>query len=292
LIDFQKEQVEVGKLIEARDTVATTESKIAGLEASLHELDLKLTAEPPVKTTSTVYEMNALRESAKSKRQEMQISLISARERYKEDAPEVSELRNGIAELDKMIDGTSEKVAKSTTEGLNAVHQDLSSRRTALDIDLTGARATLGVQRHTVAQLQSELNNIPEVQAGIRSYDRDSALAQDKYSQLASKHAQAMVSEVTAEAAMPSMRIVEVAGEPSEKTWPKPKILYPAAFFVAIILGLAAAMARSYGSGRLRREHVERGRGEAPLYGTVRLRSLPLVVPSGRGSRGTRAGAA
>ncbi len=294
MIDFQKEQVQVGKLIESEQTISGIESKIAGMEASLQEIDRRLASEPAVKTTSTVYEMNALRENAKAKRMDLQIALISARERYQENSPEVSELRNSIAQLDKMIDSTSEKVAKATTEGLNAVQQDLLSRRTILVSDLEGARASLTVDRRSRWLLKTQLTNLPQLQSTVRALDRDIALAQEKYSQLATKHAQALVSAVTANATMPSMRIVEVAGVPSEKTWPKPKVLYPSAFFVALILGLTGAMARSYASGRVRREHVERGRGDAPLYGTVAIpiHSVPLVLQPGRGNGRTGAGAA
>lgn len=105
-------------------------------------------------------------------------------------------------------------------------------------------------------------------------------MAQEKYKQLLAKQAQAAVSLVTAKAAMPSMRVVEYATTPGDKEWPKPKYLYPGALAVGLILGLAAALIISYANGRIRREHVEQGRTEVPVYGaiTVATRGRPLTV--------------
>ena len=294
MIDFQREQVEVGKLAELQTTIASTEARIAGMEASLRELDKQLAVEPVTKTTSTVYEINALRETAKAKRLELQMSLIGVRDRFAEESPEVKELKNDIAKLDSIIADTSEKVAKGSTEGLNAVRQDLVSKRSVLVTDLEAARATLAAEKQTSGVLRSELTDLPVVQAGMRQFDRDSAMAQEKYTLLTAKRSQAAVSLVTARAAMQSMRVVESAGAPSEKSWPKPKILVPSALALGLALGLGAALFRSYASGRVRREHIERGRGDAPLYGTIAVpsRVVPLAIATIRENGRTKSGVA
>jgi uncharacterized protein involved in exopolysaccharide biosynthesis len=280
LLGFQQEQAELGKLTELNESIASTQSKIAGMEASLRAIDQQLTVEPKVKTTSTVYEINALRENAKAKRLDLDISLISARDKYQENSPEVTEIKNDLAHLDAIINGTAETVPKVRTEGLNAVQQELTSKRSLLLTDLEGVRATYNVQMATAAELRRRLQSLPVMQEAMRQMDRDAALAQDKYSQLSAKHSQAEVSGATARAAAQSMRIVDRAGPPSEQTWPKPKILYPSALAVGLVLGLGMALVRSYTGGVVRQEQVEHGRGDARLYGVVKApgRVLPLAV--------------
>jgi hypothetical protein len=77
------------------------------------------------------------------------------------------------------------------------------------------------------------------------------------------------VSAVTTKAAIPSIRIVEYATAPSQKSWPKPRVLYPAAVIVGLLLGVAAAQIRRFAAGRVRRGFWGRRGGDALVYGVV-----------------------
>jgi uncharacterized protein involved in exopolysaccharide biosynthesis len=280
--DLQKEGLEVVKLAELETNISTSRTRIASLEASLREVNRQLRREPAVRTTTKVYEVNAVREATKMKRMELQTALIRARSHYREDSPDVQDILAELAKLDTLIAGASERVEKGTTEGLNSVQQQLASSRNALRSDLHGTRAALAVMERTAAQLRDRLAAVPAMQTTLRAVDRDIASASDKYQLLLGKQAQASVSLATTQAAMPSVRVVEYAVSPDQKWWPRLKILYPAAALLGLLLGWVAAIARSYGGGRVLREHVARGRGWLPLYGTIavpaRGRVLALAV--------------
>jgi hypothetical protein len=77
------------------------------------------------------------------------------------------------------------------------------------------------------------------------------------------------VSAVTTKAAIPSIRVVDYASTPSEKTWPKPKLLLPAAMVVGLMLGMAAAQIKRFAAGRVRRGFWGRRGGDALVYGVV-----------------------
>jgi hypothetical protein len=77
---------------------------------------------------------------------------------------------------------------------------------------------------------------------------------------------------------------VDYAVTPGSKTWPKPKLLFPGALMLGLVLGVALAVVKSETSGRILREHVEHGRGALPLYGMVALAPAAgriLVAPNG-----------
>ena len=267
--DFQKEGLEVSKLSELETNITNAQTKIAAEEASLRELEKQLEAEPVTKTISTVSELNALRENTKLKRLELQTALINVRDRYREDSPEVQEIRRNMAKLDALAAESAEKVEKASTEGLNMVRQDLMSKRNAFRTDLEGARAGLAVMQEAATKLQARLASVPALQNELQDMDRDLAAASEKYKQLLVKMGQAAVSVSTSGGTIQSVRIVDYAYPPGDKTWPKPKYLYPSALLVGLILGMGAAVIKSQASGRILREHVEHGRGTIPLYGTI-----------------------
>jgi uncharacterized protein involved in exopolysaccharide biosynthesis len=269
--DFQKESLEVGKLSDLEQNIATSKMRIASMEASLKEVENALKQEPSSRTTATMYETNAIREATKMKRRDLEMQLIQTLDRYREDSAEVRELRNELGQLDALIAGSSEKVEKGTTEGLNAVAQDLVQKRNGLAAELVGAKAGLAVMQDTADRLLARLLRIPSMQAQLRDLDRDFGLAQEKYQQVLSKQTQASVSLITTKVAMPSMRIVEYAMPPQDKTQPKPKILYPAALACGLILGTFMAVLNSQASGKLRRDQIENGRGNIPYYGAIVL---------------------
>jgi uncharacterized protein involved in exopolysaccharide biosynthesis len=282
-LDLQKAQLELSKLTEREDAIASTRTRIATLEATVRELDQQLADQPPERTTAKTYNLNAVREATKLKRLELETQLIQARNRFVENSPEVTEIKQNIAKLDALIAGGSEMVESEVSHGLNVIREELVSKRTAAQADLAGAYAGLGSMVQTAQAMKAQLAEVPEIQAKLRVLDRNYALAQEKYKEVMAKQAQASVSLSTATATMSSMRVVESAVPPASKTAPKIKILYPVALVAGLVMGIGLALVRSYGSGRVARDDVKGGRGMAPLYCTIRAatKGRPLAVSTG-----------
>lgn len=261
--DFQKEALEVQKLTDLEENIATTRTRLAAIEASLSEIAAQLAADPPTKVPSRI------REATRMKRMEIETALVEARLRYREDSPEVEAFKTALAQLDAMIDEGAQPAAHVTSDGLTPIQQDLITRQNALEAERAGAAAGLREMEATARVLRARLASVPERQAALRSLDRDYALAQEKYKELLAKQAQAAVSVATARTTMSSMRVVEYAVPPADKAWPRLKILYPATLLVSLILGLALAVFKSYTDGRVRVGVVEHGRVPLPVYGTL-----------------------
>lgn len=276
MFDLQKESGEVSKLSDLEQSIAANRTRVASMEASLTEIERALQSEPRTLVTGTLYETNGIRESTKMKRRELEMQMIQIQDRYQPDSPEVQDLKRQLAQLDALIAASSERVEKGTTEGVNAFRTELLQRRTSLVTELAGAKAGLAVVEQNAAALRSRLLMIPTIQNQLRGIDREYGLAQEKYQQILSKQTQAAVSLTTTRVAMPSMRVVEYAMPPTEKSQPKTKILYPAGLVAGLFLGVFAAVAKTQVSGRLRRDQVEGGRANMPYYGSV------PAMPAGR----------
>ena len=278
--DLQKETQEVKALSDLEASLIVTRTKLANLEGTLAELDRLLVKELPTTRLSSVFELNSVRENAKLKRLEVQSQIALTQARYREDSPEIQELRDTLARLDLLIADNVERVERGSTEGLNVVHQQILTNRNATLADLNGTRASLASMQASAQQLSHSLVKVPAMQSDLRVLDRVYAVAAEKYQALLSKRAQVEVSMATAKAASPSLRVIDYAVPPASKSWPRAKILYPAALGLGLVLGLMAAQIKRLASGRIRRGTWGRRTGDAPIYGSVVVQpgSLPLAL--------------
>jgi uncharacterized protein involved in exopolysaccharide biosynthesis len=274
-LGIEKEKFEVQKLADLEEGMADTRAKIAAAEASLKVLDAEIHAQPATRTVTTSYEVNALRETTRKKRLDLETSLVFARNRYRDDSPEVKDIEADIAGLDAILAKTSEKVATSSTDALNAERETMLATANSQRVQLAGLKASLEAMKHRSAQLRKRMIEIPTLEASLAGFDRDHKFAQEKYLMLEGKRAQATASMASLDT-MPSVRVVSEATAPGNKSWPKPILLYPAALVFGLALGLALAVAKSVVLGRVRREQLALGRGPARYYGLV---GVPAAAP-------------
>ncbi|HEX5130810.1 MAG TPA: GNVR domain-containing protein, partial [Usitatibacter sp.] len=267
-LGIEKEKFEVQKLADLEERIADTRAKIAAAQASLHEVERQIRDEPATRTTTTSFEVNALRETTKAKRLELQTALVVARTRYREDSPEVRDLAANIAGLDAIIAQTAERVPRTSTEAVNAAREDLRTRENGLRSELAGHKAALGAMERRGRELRTRISALPALEVRLAHFERDWKFAQEKYLNLVGKRAQASVS-MAGLRAMPSMRVVSRAVRPDSKQWPKNVLLYPMALAFGLALGLGIALAKSVIQGRIRRDQLAMGQGPAPFYGLV-----------------------
>lgn len=283
VFDLQKETQEVKNLVELEGSIANTRIKVASLHASLVDVDKQLVQEPPTQKISAVKEQNVLRESAKLKKLELQNQLALTLNRYREDSPEVIELKESIGRLDVIIDATPETVEKSATEGLNSVHQQLLTSRSTLRSELEGHNASLKAMETIGKEMRDRLSMVPDVQNRLKQLDSAYGTAQEKFQALLVKLSQVDVNLATAKATPPSLRIVDYAVPPSSRWWPRLKILYPVALLVGLLLGVAAAQIKRLAGGRVRRNSWGRRTGDALIYGHLVVatygHSLKVILP-------------
>ncbi len=278
--DLQREIQDVKALTELEQGIGGTRVKIASLEASLAAAGRQLSSEPTTQKTATFFELNSIRELLRAKRLELQTALLGVRNRYREDSPEIQEILTNLKQLDELLQAAPEKVEKATTESINSTRQQMEAVANTQRMELAAAKASVGLMEKITGTLRTRLLSVPSLQNSLRGFDRELLLANETYHQLAVKLAQANVSKVTTQATIPSIRVVEYASPPGEKSAPKLKLLIPAALLVGLVLGVAAAQIKRFGAGRVRRGFWGRRNGDALVYGVaaVAIDWQPLTV--------------
>ena len=278
--DFNRELQQLQTLTELEATVAANRSKMAGFEASLREVESQLASEEPTKKVATTIQLTTLRESATAKRLSLQMALIHRDGMYRPDAPEVVDVKREIEQLDGLIASSTENIESGSTAGLNAIHQNLVVTRNTLVAELEGLRASVPNMERTAQRLRVHLEAMPALQQEMRSLDTRFSAAHDMYQALLIKRAQTKVTVVTATDGPSAMKVVDYAAPPHFKSWPKLKMMLPAALAVGLLLGFVAAVVKSYLEGKVHRGALEAVGAELPLYSTISISTgrPPLTV--------------
>ena len=269
MVEFQKESLDVKELTGIETGISNESSKVASLEASLQEINKQQQGEKPAKILSSTQEVNAVRENAKLRRLDLQTTLIGLRDRYREDSPEIQEVLANISKLDALIAQEPEKVDRSVTEGVNSVHQQLTSNRDQIESELAGTKAAVTSLKQTADQMKGRLTQLPKVMSIALDLNRDYDVAAEKYKRLLFRKMEAEVSATAMKAAPATVSVIDYAVPPSSKYWPRAKYLYPGALVVGLLLGVIAAVIRSLTAGRLLQDHIDRGRVAFPVYATI-----------------------
>jgi uncharacterized protein involved in exopolysaccharide biosynthesis len=282
-LNFQQELTQVEQLNKLEMEISTRRALVAQSEAALEKIESQLALEQATKMISSVQELNTVREAAKLRRLEYEMSLIHARDRYDEDSPEVREIKADLAKLDEILAAESERVETSRTEGANTIREKLLGDRVALQAELAATRAGLTEMETTAAGIRTRLACLPALQTELLRIDRDQGVLQERYQVLALKHAQAEVSLATSNAAMPSLRIAAYAVAPGSRSWPRLSMLAPAAFFGGLFIAVAVAVFRLQITERVHPETLRRRCPDLPVYVTMGRRNLTTSV-GGQGS--------
>jgi uncharacterized protein involved in exopolysaccharide biosynthesis len=240
VFDFQKEALEVTKLTDLEADMTKARVKVADLQASIREAERQLASDPPRKSPASV------RQAAQHKELELRAALILAKNRYREDSPEVQEIERNLKELGALIAEGSEKVEGPTSDGLTPLQQEAASKRNAWRAELAGLRAGLQVMEQQAAGLRERVSKVSGLQSEMRIIDRELAGAQEKYHVLFGKRAQAAASLQSIDGTTSSMRVVDYASAPERASWPRPLVLFPGALLVSLVLGVGAAVLRSH----------------------------------------------
>lgn len=280
---LEKEIKQIEQLTGLEAQMAERRRQIAEAEAALAVIERQITEHPERLTIASVEQLNSVHETARQRRLELELSLIQAREQYREDSPEVQEIQRMLARTEDLLKQQPQKLEGSKTQGLSDLRQKLLADRNALLSELQAHRAGLEQMQETADHIQVRLDQVPALQMALNRLDRDQGLLLERHRVLALRRAQAEVSLVTVQTAMPSMRVVAYAIPPSSKSWPTMKIVYPVALLVGLVLGAMAAVIRQYSSGRVRRADLHRRAGHPPIYGEVavptRGRSVSVRLP-------------
>jgi uncharacterized protein involved in exopolysaccharide biosynthesis len=287
LMDFDTERSRVAQWTQMEMELLLDEARLTKSKAELAVIKGQLAEEPEELKSASTIERNAIKETLKSKLLTHELTLVDAQHRYNPDAPEVLDLKHTMDAIEERLDETEDMILASEARGRNATYDALREHRDSLIATIAGLEEGIGQMRDAFDLHKQDLLSLPEKQRVLQALVREAQLADSEYRVLVDKQISARISIAAAESTAPTIRIIEPAMPPDSPIWPKTKFMVVGGLVVGLFLGVAAAWLRDILDSRVRRHHLARGRGAAPLLGSVRMTGGQQVRPGTGGSKGS-----
>jgi uncharacterized protein involved in exopolysaccharide biosynthesis len=298
LLTFEKDKIDIGHWETLNASIADLKTTIAGLEQSLATVTTLLAKEQKDVVTSQTIQVNPLQDTLKDKLNQLELSRKQMLIHYKPASSEIAELTKQIADVNDQLAREPKSSIRQTTLALNSGYETLRARKSQLESEIAGQRASLAVREDTAAKYRTMIDQIPEKMKRVHEFDREHGALEKKYAELRDKLMIAVVSRASAQSAPPSINIVEAASPPAAAGWPKTKLLLIAGALLGAIAGVLSALLVDLIHGRVNRHKLADGDWEFGVYAIVgRDRSFaaqlfpPPTMIEGSGDGSGRTGA-
>lgn len=265
-LDFEKQKAAVAQWTTLEIDMVNKRMLLAEQQAELQQVERLLAIEPPLHRTMSTWERNEVVETLRATLGGYQVQLAQVKQMYRDGEPEVRIVEESIARLDRLIEESGDMVLSSYADTTNATWSALSERRAELLRSTAGLGAGLAVLEAEYERHIGALKALPSQQRQMLQIGQQIEVAWSLYRELLDKQTQAAVSMATAGETVSSMKIVERAQPPTKPAWPNTKLLLAVAVLVGLLLGTGAAWLVDLLDDRVRRHHVEQGRGESAFY--------------------------
>ena len=100
---------------------------------------------------------------------------------YTEKHPRVQELKEKIAEVEKVLAGNVEEIISSRTETLNPIHQALKERIIQLETTLISAEARISALAAGIREQEERLKELPARELELIRLEREARVAENIY---------------------------------------------------------------------------------------------------------------
>lgn len=283
LMDFEREKIGVSNYTSLESTIGLLRTELVGLEEK-RALLVKLVAAEPIETiTQRTTQKNPLRYEIEKMRTMLEAQLADNLVRYREDAPEMMELKKRIAAIDGVIQGMAAADELSSTKVLSSTRESLDTQLKNVEVEIAGKLASIKAKEELLTAMKPRLTQISGKMVEMHHLSREEAGVEKKYLLLQERLAMAQVSISGARTAPASIKVVDYAEAPSRPDWPKNKYLFPAAAFLGLFAGVALALLIELVSSRVTEARLKSHSQEYPLFATIRRRrgvpSLDLHLP-------------
>jgi hypothetical protein len=214
--------------------IQEAEFKLSRLESGLLVISEQVKNEPSVIRKIELEGRNPIRLEKLDSLFRMQKDLSSARLVYREDSPEIRNIKKRIADVEASLSDTPRMIETGVTRERSEHYDQLRAREQELEAEVSSTRAELKSMNVTRDELAARVAEIPSLEREYLVHQRDQEITLIKLRTLREKLIQADVSRITALSAPPSLRVVEYASPPEKPYWPNKKLL----FVVAVMFGL------------------------------------------------------
>lgn len=240
------------QLSNAKQQLKIVELTYLEQETQLKSAKAQLNSSP--KTTGNasnkIQNSNSIQTAYDDRISELEATLDSLQLRYTEKHPDVKEVTRRLAHLNKQrtkeiddyfeaADGTNTQITSST----NPVIQQLQIQINQLESNLASTGVRVDEYRKKVQTLESKIHVLPEIEAELKSLDRDYGIVKSKYEELLKRKESAAMAQQADESTNPiQFRVINPPRAPTAPAGPKRILLYIATTIVGVGVGVGISL--------------------------------------------------
>ncbi len=163
--------------------------------------------------------------------------------RYTDKHPDVVETQRQLSELQDLRE---ERIASYTVNDFlanNPVYQNLKKKYSDAESNVVSLKVRVERYERKIAELQKDLDTVPDVEAKLTSLTRDYEITKGKYEQLLSRKESALISQSVGDTSDNiKFRIIDAPRVPVKPSGP-PRILF---LFAVLICGVGGGVGLSF----------------------------------------------
>jgi uncharacterized protein involved in exopolysaccharide biosynthesis len=269
LLMFEKDKVEIGQFLgqqgelDARRTaIAQTQRELATVTGQLARESRDIVTARMVADNPVVVQLKLEREKLVSQRDVLLI-------RYRPDSPDVQDLNQQIAGIDRQLAGRPAQDVQQTNISRSAGYDQLRAARAVLEAKLAGDRAAFASQSAEVGDRRRQIERIPQKMKDSHEMGRTHDALEKTYLALQDKLMTAAVTAATAQSAPSAIQVVEGASLPDRPIAPQGKLLILAAIIMGLAAGVASAVVLDLVQDRANRFRLSQPDSPFPLLAIV-----------------------
>ncbi|MEM7363053.1 MAG: GNVR domain-containing protein [Pseudomonadota bacterium] len=240
LLVYEKDRLRLQQWLDLETEIMDLRSHEAQLMETLEILQRRLSAEETALTDASTYHDNVL--ELKAQYTQLEIAIRQKAQLFRDDAPEVDEMRRQLDALRGVIDEQEQLLASQANKSPNVLYDTTRSQIAQTESDLVGTRASVTAKQALYDQLGPAMAELPQKMQRTSELQREQVLAEGQYKALSEKLVQATVSATTATSAPSAIRIIDRATPPDKPRWPSTKFMLAGSLIVGVILGVVCAL--------------------------------------------------
>lgn len=288
LADFKRENVGLmpderggyfSRLQTAMSAIENTRTEIQMASRRYDELERQLRGETPLINSANSGSLLSRLRSAEEER----AGLLN---RYTREHPNVREVERRIEELRAAIEsGDTETVVApvdiddSRQAQLNPVYQELRVELSKAGVELESLKIRLAQQEKKAADLQRELNTMPDIEAQLARLNRDYEVTRSRYLDLVDRRESTQLAQHAGAATRDTVfRIIEPVRMPTSPAGPPRGLYLTGALGGAVGTGLGLALLLVLLRPTFQAPKDLKDFTELPVLGSVSLSMAPTAI--------------
>jgi len=170
-------------------------------------------------------------EQYKGKLADLEVQLVSLRQNYTDQHPQVLAVNAAIAETKEKLNVEATRIVNAEAPSMNPIHLELLKGKIQSEAEIAAATAQQGAIQKIIDEGEQRLTTLPVKEQGLARVMRDVSVNEAIYTMLAQRHEEARISEVMQPT---DVQMIDRAIKPEKPIKPK-KILN---VLISAILGL------------------------------------------------------